>query len=225
MANLPGVIRRATPAAKGFDTAANLSPAAIAALAKQFQFCVRYVPWDTRSAGDLTSTEATNILQAGLALMPIYPYPGAGWQPDDASGLLGGKRAAAGAESLGFPKGVNLWMDLEGVAPGWPAASTIDHCNNWFDVVEAAGYVPGIYVGEPVNLTGEQLFSSLKFDHYWRSLSGATPDIPTRGYQMLQSAAEPIAGISIDSNVAQRDSLGGNAQWLVIAHEMPEAPA
>jgi hypothetical protein len=202
-----------------------LEPAVIAKLAQQFQFCARYVPWDNWSTGDLTSTEATNILQAGLALMPIYPYPGEGWEPDAASGILCGRRAAAGAQALGFPKNVNLWMDLEGIAPGWPSANTIDHCNNWFDAVDAAGYVPGIYVGEPVNLTGEQLFSSLKFDHYWRSLSGATPEIPTRGYQMLQSSAGPVAGISIDANVTQRDLLGGNAQWLVIAREMPEGPA
>jgi len=109
-------------------------------------------------------------------------------------------------------------MDLEGIAPDWPPQQTVDHCNSWFDVVEAAGYVPGIYVGEPVNLTGERLFSSLKFHHYWKSLSGATSDIPTRGYQMIQSGADPVAGISIDSNVAQRDLLGGNAQWLVIVH-------
>lgn len=218
MPDLPGVIRSATPGAKGFDTAVNLDSAAIAELAKQFQFCVRYVPWHNWTDGDLTFTEAVNILQSGLALMPVYPYPGPGWQPDEASGIVCGKRAVAGAETLGFPKNVNLWMDLEGIASDWSPQNTIAHCNNWFDVVEAAGYVPGIYVGEPINLSGEQLFSSLKFHHYWRSLSGATPPIPTRGYQMLQSAADPVAGIDIDSNVAQRDQLGGNAQWLVIVH-------
>lgn len=218
MLALPGVVRSATPTAKGFDCAVNLTVANIAALARQFQFCVRYVPWHNWTDGDLTYTEAINILQSGMALMPVYPYPGAGWQPDQASGIVCGKRAVAGAETLGFPPNVNLWMDLEGIADGWPAQNTIDHCNNWFDVVEAAGYVPGVYVGEPVNLTSEQLFSSLKFHHYWRSLSGATPDIPVRGYQMIQSAGGTVSGVSIDSNIVQRDLLGGNAQWLVIVH-------
>jgi hypothetical protein len=216
MPTLPGVIRSATPSAKGFDCAVNLTQTNVAQLAKQFQFCVRYIPWNNWTSGDLTFTEAISILQSGLALMPVYPYPDAGWQPDQSSGVLCGKRAVAGAETIGFPKNVNVWMDLEGIANGWPAQSTIDHCNSWFDVVEAAGYVPGLYVGEPVNLTGAQLFSSLKFHHYWRSLSGSTPDIPTRGYQMLQSAGGDVAGVSIDGNVTQRDLLGGNAQWLVV---------
>jgi len=65
------VIRSATPTAKGFDAAVNLDPAPIAELAKQFQFCLRYVPWHNWIDGDLTFTEAMNILQSGLALMPI----------------------------------------------------------------------------------------------------------------------------------------------------------
>ena len=216
MSTLPGVVRSATPAAKGFDCAVNLSQRNIAELVKQFQFCVRYIPWNTWQSGDLTVNEATDILQGGLALMPVYPYPGSGWQPNQSTGIRCGKIAVAGAETIGFPKNINVWMDFEGIADGWPAQDSIDHCNSWFDVVEAAGYLPGIYVGEPINLTGDQLFSSLKFHHYWRSLSGATPQIPTRGYQMIQSAGGTVAGVSIDSNVTQRDLLGGNAQWLVI---------
>lgn len=218
MATLPGIVSRATPGEKGFDAGVTLDPPAIAQLAKQFRFCLRYVPYDNWTQGDLTNAEATNIVRSGLALMPIYPYPGPGWQPDASSGVLHGRRAVAGAQAIGFPKDVNLWMDLEGIANGWPSQATIDHCNTWFDVVDSAGYVPGIYVGEPVNLTGEQLFSSLKFEHYWRSLSASTPDVPTRGYQMLQSASAPVAGVDIDANLTQRDLLGGNAQWLILAH-------
>jgi hypothetical protein len=213
---LPGIVRSATPIAKGFDCSVNLTQPNISELAEQFQFCVRYLPWHNWREGDLTYSEAMNILQSGLALMPVYPYPGSGWQPDRSSGVLCGTRAVAGAQVIGFPRNVNLWMDLEGIADGWPAQSTIDHCNNWFDVVEAAGYVPGLYVGVPVNLTGEQLFLSLKFHHYWKSLSESTPDIPTRGYQMVQSAGGDVAGVSVDLNVTRRDLLGGHAKWLVV---------
>jgi hypothetical protein len=218
MSSLPGVVRSATPGAKGFDASVNLSAASTSALAGQFSFCLRYVPFHGWTDGDLTFSEATAILQSGLALMPIYPYPGDDWQPDAASGSLHGSRAVAGAQALGFPAGVNLWMDLEGIASAWPSQSVIDHCNVWFDVVEASGYVPGVYVGMPCGLTGDQLFSALKFHHYWRSQSASTPDVPTRGYQMVQSLPATVDGIELDPDVTQRDLLGGNAQWLVLPH-------
>lgn len=218
MPTLMGSVRSATPGAQGFDASVNLSPSAVAALSGQFAFCLRYVPFDGWIDGDLTFDEAANILESGLALMPIYPYPGDNWQPNGASGVTHGRRAAANARALGFPDNVNLWMDLEGIADGWPVQSVIDHCNMWFDVVEAAGYVPGIYVGMPCGLTADQLFWALKFHHYWRSQSASTPDIPSRGYQMIQSMPTTVAGIEVDPDATRRDSLGGNAQWLVLAH-------
>ena len=223
MSTLLGSVRSATPGVQGFDTSVGLGPDKISALAQRYTFCLRFVPFDAWSTGDLTFDEAANILESGLALMPIYPcpYSTAIWKPDANSGKTHGRRAATNARATGFPDNVNLWLDLEGIAPDCPAQNVIDHCNNWYDVVESAGYVPGIYVGMPCGLSGDQLFSNLKFQHYWRSESGSTPDIPTRGFQMKQSLTitlpDPI-GIEIDPDVTLRDGLGGNAQWLVLAH-------
>jgi hypothetical protein len=215
-----GSVRSATPGAKGFDASVTLTSANIDSLSQQFAFCLRYVAFNNLVDGDLTFDEAANILEGGMALMPIYPCPFSTsvWKPDVDSGKLHGRRAADNARAVGFPDNVNLWMDLEGIADGWPAQNVIDHCNAWYDVVESAGYVPGIYVGMPCGLTGDQLFSNLKFQHYWRSLSGSTPDIPTRGYQMIQSGVGNQSGVDVDLDVTQRDQLGGNAQWLILAH-------
>jgi hypothetical protein len=218
MTLLPGSVNSATPGAQGFDASVNLAASDITLLAKTFTFCLRYVPYNAWTGGDVTYDEAKSILQAGLALMPIYPYPGSGWQPDGASGTVNGNRAISGARTAGFPDNMNLWMDLEGIADGWPAQSVIDHCNAWYDVVEAAGFVPGLYVGLPCGLTGDQLYSSLKFHHYWRSESTSSPAIPVRGYQVIPSLSTTPAdlGFEIDPDVTQRDNLGGNAQWLVV---------
>ncbi len=97
-----------------------------------------------------------------------------------------------------------------------PAAQPQDviaYCEAWYQAANAAGYVPGLYVGAGALLTGQQLYD-LSFQHYWQSAS-IVPDIPTRGYQLLQ-LWPPISinGVWIDLDVAQNDNLGGQAQWL-----------
>jgi hypothetical protein len=120
------------------------------------------------------------------------------------------------ARSIGLPDGVNIFLDLEGVPSTVSADDVIAYCNAWYDVVHGAGYVPGIYVGDSTQLSGGQLYNDLKMQHYWKSGSDV-PDIPTRGYQMVQSIPgnpPSIGSQTIDTNVTMTDRLGGNAQWL-----------
>ena len=69
----------------------------------------------------------------------------------------------------------------------------------------------------PCGLTGDQLHNALKFHSYWRSESASTPDIPVRGFQMIQSRGQTVDGLALDPDVTQRDLLGNDAQWLVFA--------
>src|SRR5262249_55997591 len=80
---------------------------------------------------------------------------------------------------------------------------------------EGGGYGTGIYVGANAVLTGDELYWRLKTKHYWRSGS-QVPDIPHRGYQMLQRivAGDVVAGIEIDRNVTRDDQLGDALLWL-----------
>jgi hypothetical protein len=215
---LPGEIEGALSFAPGFDS----DTVVTAAIAQQFfaqgyKFCVRYLTLlGPQAPGDLSTLEARNILNSGLALMPVQHVREAGWFPSQDLGQQDGEQAVANAEQVGFPPGVNIWCDLEGVDAGASARDVTDHCSAWFDAVNAAGYIPGLYVGADAILTGQQLYD-LPFQHYWRSLS-EVPDIPVRGYQLLQlSPSIGANGIGIDVDIAQDDNEGGQAQWLRIA--------
>jgi hypothetical protein len=194
--------------------------AAAAFVSDGYGFCIRYLSRaEAQGASDLTSSEALNILSAGLALSPVRHPRLSGWIPSRQLGSLDGSRAAQHAREIGFPHGPNIWCDLEGVLPSTPAQIVIDYCNAWFDAVLVAGYIPGVYVGFDAILDSGSLHERLKFSHYWKSLS-QVPDIAVRGYQMVQKDEHVAHGLSVDNNVTQIDKLGGALLWLA-----PRPPA
>ena len=220
MPTLPGVVRAAVSGARGFDAASPLDHATIAdALSKRFAFCLRYLRFaDHFRPGDLDNDEASRIVNAGLALMPIFAYPGDGWSPDGALGTKYGTRTVHGANEVGFPAGVSIWVDVEGVNGAPSSADVIAYVNAWSAVVAGAGFVPGIYVGANTQLTGAQLFNDLTLQHYWQSGS-EVPAIPVRGYQMIQTIPSPaptIGSVEVDLDTTHTDHSGGNAQWLTL---------
>jgi hypothetical protein len=168
---------------------------------------------------DLTADEAETILAAGLALMPVQHVLNPGWSPTQSLGAQYGANAAKFAQQIGFPPGVNVWCDLECVADKTDASDVIAYCNAWYAGVADAGYVPGLYVGYQPGLTGQQLYSDLKFQHYWAAynVDGVSNPKP-RGWQMIQSEGSgTIAGItteSYDADVTQTDGKGGAVLWL-----------
>jgi hypothetical protein len=201
----------------GFDTDAPLTRDSAAAFQSQgFQFCIRYLSRSVPQAeGDLSASEAQDILDAGLSLMAIQHVMDAGWVPTLELGTKFGAAAATNAQAAGFPQGVIVWLDLEGVGEGVGSDDVIAYCNAWFDAVTAGGYVPGVYVGADCVLSGDQLFWRLKTKHYWRSGS-SVPDIPHRGYQLVQRASDSdkVNGICIDRDLCMTDALGGTPIWL-----------
>ena len=212
--SLSGEIQSAISSVPGFDCDTTLS----ADLARQFfmqgyKFCFRYLSRGQMPSEDLTEQEAADILNSGLALMPVQHARKQGWFPTQTLGQQHGQEASANAETVGFPNRVNLWCDLEGVNRSTQAQDVIDYCKAWYEAVSAAGYIPGLYVGAEALLNGRQLYD-LPFQHYWRSQSQG-PDVPHRGYQVIQLGPSiQINGVRIDLDVALNDSKGGAAQWL-----------
>lgn len=208
-----GEVESASASVPGFDCNAVLS----AELAQQFfsqgyRFCVRYIA-HAQSSLNLSVEEATDILNSGLALMPVQHVRVPGWSPDQALGQQDGQEAVLIAQTIGFPAGVNVWCDLEGVNPAAQQQDVIAYCRAWHGVVRAAGFLPGLYVGAGALLTGRQLFD-LPFQHYWRS-SSSVPDIRIRGYQLVQfSPTIQLNGIPVDLDVALPDRRGDSARWL-----------
>lgn len=212
---LKGTVQKAPAGLKGFDADTVITEETAAKfVADGYTFCARYLSLGEESHSDLTPEEATTILNAGLALIPVQHVRMPGWKPDAQLGITTGVAAATNAHAVGFPKGVNVWLDLEGVAAGTAADDVIGYCNAWYNEVANAGYVPGIYVGADSVLTSGQLYADLKFAHYWKSES-RVPDVERRGYQLVQHF-EPnlVNGIGIDIDNTQNDNLGGQVLWL-----------
>jgi glycoside hydrolase-like protein len=211
--SLPGEVEGAIAAIPGFDCDKTISATAAQRFYSQgYRFCLRYLSRGPNSSQDLTEQEATDILNAGLALMPVQHVRDSGWSPNQALGQQDGQEAAANAQTVGFPDGVNVWCDLEGVIKSAQPQDVIDYCEAWYEAASAAGYIPGLYVGAGALLTGQQLYD-LSFQDYWRSASDV-PDIPNRSYQLFQfSPSIELNGISIDLDVPKTDKEGGAAQW------------
>lgn len=200
------------PPLQGFDTDNVLNEKMVLAfVSRHYGFCLRYLSHDKTTHGDLSADEALLIRKHGLGLMPVQHVRSYPWSPSGALGKEDGQFAVAHAQAVGVPPGVSVWMDLENVNLNTPAEAVIDYCKNWFLVVHGAGYSPGLYVGANCGLNGEQL-SQLPFQAYWKSIS-SVPDIPGRGYQMVQSiptrAVSSKLPIAIDSSYATTDNKGG----------------
>jgi hypothetical protein len=218
---LQGNIELAPPGLLGFDCASKLSRSLanqFASDSKDFRYCLRYLSLKTQDTNqDLSPQEAEDILDSGLALSPVQRVRRSPWDPTGSLGTTTGQNAANNAQLIGFPPGINVWLDLEGVRSGTSASNVIAYCNNWFDEVAAKNYVPGIYVGADAILTDTQL-ANLKFEHYWKSGS-IVPSIPGRGYQLIQTIPNPPLGelrhgIHIDLDKTQTDSQKDQVLWL-----------
>jgi Domain of unknown function (DUF1906) len=214
---LPGTVQPAPSGALGFDSDTAITAQVAQLFAGQgYAFCVRYLSLGRgQRRKDLSAAEGEAILGAGLALMAVQHVRTAGWSPAAAMGNNDGTNASFNASAIGFPAGVNVWCDLEGINAAVAAQDVIDYCNAWYAVVLAAGFVPGLYVGANAILTGQQLYD-LAFQHYWKSES-KVPAIPVRGYQMIQTLVPlPVNGIGIDQDVTQTGQQGGQALWLAV---------
>ncbi|HET6233290.1 MAG TPA: glycoside hydrolase domain-containing protein, partial [Longimicrobiaceae bacterium] len=213
--SLPGTVRKAPPGLMGFDTNHPLSDDAEV---KRFfdtghRFCLRYVGREVMTPHDLSAKEAVRILSGGLALMPVQHVQNEGWTPTPELGAKYGRNAARFVEELGFPEGVNVWLDLEGVAKGVPAPDVVAYCNNWYNSVSAAGFTPGIYVGWRPGLTGKQLYQKLRFQHYWGAYN-VDVTIPVRGWTLKQSVAHDGPGHEHQDDKTVTDGKGGRVLWL-----------
>jgi hypothetical protein len=191
--------------AVGVDLDTALTAASCAALimsdrpGPRISFVIRYL-------GDLTAAEGTVITDSGLALMAVS-HPRGGELSADL-GTTDGVNAVARAHNAALPLGIHLWLDLEAWS-GEPA-NAIAYVDAWAANVSAAGYLPGLYVGQSSgpNLTPAQLYATA-VEAYWHSIS-AVPDVATAGYMLVQLTPgdQILAGLEVDLDVVQRDRRG-----------------
>lgn len=142
---LEGTVQSASPGLLGFD--ANTVMSATTArkfYTDGFKFCLRYVSRGEEPSTDLSAQEANDILSAGLALMPVQHVRAGAWVPTAALGSQDGTAAGRNAEAVGFPRGTNVWCDLEQVKDGTPSTNVTGYCEAWFAAARQAGYLPGL---------------------------------------------------------------------------------
>src|SRR5260370_40302829 len=107
---LPGQVESAGPSVPGCDSDSII----VAEIARQFitagyKFCLRYISLDQEAPEDLSSQEAIDILNSGLALMPIQHVHRRGWLPTQDLGRRDGENAGANPRTVGFPAGLVSW--------------------------------------------------------------------------------------------------------------------
>jgi hypothetical protein len=206
------IVKQATPG-NGFDVDSPLSTdQAKDFVAAGYSFCVRYLPRTSGLVkGNLTMAEIVAIMDGGLALMAVQHVAPDNWQPNAALGQQYGQYAGQYASEIGLPNGMNIWLDLEMVAPG-SDQDVIDYCHNWFEQVKSHGYIPGLYVGWQTNLSDQQLYD-LPFENYWKGYN-CDQSIPTRGWQILQHPQKTLNSIPFDPNTLQADLKGSLPMWL-----------
>ena len=216
---LSGTVQSAPAGVKGFD--ANTVITADEAQSfwdAGFRFVLRYVGRTQMASHDLSAAEAEMLLSKGFAVMAVQHVLNPGWMPTAALGTEYGTNAATFTQQIGFPSGVNVWLDLEGVSPSAAASDVSAYCHAWYAAVAGAGYVPGVYIGWEPGLSGQELYD-LPFQHYWAAynVDGVSTPHP-RGYQLVQSSGSGNVGTLstdvYDVDETYMDDMGGQVLWL-----------
>ena len=212
---LQGTIQKALPGLSGFDLNQPITANEAAAFKEAgHSFCVRYIPRTSAlMTGNLSYEEAEVILASGLSLSAVQHVPLPNWMPTGALGAQYGAFAASYAKNtVGLPEGMVLWLDLESVSTAATPEDVIGYCTEWFNAIQEAGYIGGLYVGWQPGLDGPQLYN-LPFKHYWSAYNADFTPSP-RGYQLIQHTQKTLNGIAFDPNVTQTDNNGDSVIWI-----------
>lgn len=147
----------------------------------------------------------------GMGVVPVNESRAPGWIPTADMGASDAAASAARMAALGVPMdGLDDWCDVEGCG-GDPSA----YCAEWCATLthDGSGRVPKAYVGAGSLLTAERWYL-MRFRGYWHSCSASIPE-PKCGFQMVQlfPPNQPLAGTTVDYDVACRDYLSRAPTW------------
>ncbi len=212
---LAGKVIEVPAGTRGFDANSHISVFAASQFRMQgYRLAIRYVGRTKQNPQDLTTSEASGILGAGLGLNVVqHVHPDSektAWVPTPQMGKQYGAFAAQAAIDIGYKFGGSIWLDVEGVRAGTSHQDVISYSNYWLDQVGEAGYTPGCYVGFSSGLTPDEWYHRTRFQHFWGSYNLDADQRPSvRGLQMRQSLQQRLDGILFDPDTVQRDALGG----------------
>jgi hypothetical protein len=203
------------PGCRIVDTDNKMTAALVRQVLEQgFAGIVRYVPLPgVGAAADIDAAELELILNAGLGIYLVQHSRFEGWDPTKASGQTDATTAIQFAKMAGYLPKAHIFLDLEGILVGAPAAGPTTFANDWADTIVAAGFQAGCYVGFDVPLSPQQLFDLHKVNSYWSD--PGLRQVATRGFAVKQEAAIHIGGTSFDPDVVAPDELGDTPSWMI----------
>jgi hypothetical protein len=163
--------------------------------------------------GVINESRVWALLDAGLGFLPVTL---AGEYRDGAADEV------AQLKALGIPKGVTVFLDLEGKGAFQEEPELLkSQITGWAVAIAAAGYIPSLYVGVPQPLTSDELWK-LPVQRYWRG-QGSVRDRynqlaePTGcGWCITQMYPSHFKGnVWVDSNMIGQDYKGRTPVWAV----------
>jgi hypothetical protein len=211
----------------GIDTSVYVDPST-AGLFKLsgYQFVMRYLRRDIHvndkpdlsPPTSLSKEELRDLLGVGMKVGLVQFHNARGWRKlNGAYGAKIGAAAGTNAQLLNIPRGVTLFCDAEwewGEGETGPAAAdVIAYLTKWGELVKAAGYGCGLYVGAGTNLDGSQLYGLPYYTSYWRAAS-IVPHLSKRGYTMAQTLQTEVHGLAVDLNWSGLDAKGDRCRMV-----------
>ncbi len=118
------------------------------------------------------------------------------------SGSQRAQEAINAAESVNYPKGAYIFVDVESTGTA-TEQQMISWINSWSAAVQAAGYGAGVYFGVPQPVTAQDT-ASLLADRFWKSYSGTSITPVPRGVCVVQSGTNN----AMDTDTFTTDNLG-----------------
>ncbi len=179
-----------------------------------YRFCLRGFYTDhNKIQKNLNHEEVVNVLNSGMAIMPVQHINKLDWKPSAELARVHGEQVAKDAKALGMPAGLNLWCNITGLAGDVSIQDVIIYCNHWYDAVMEQGYVPALFVNPCLPLSGNQLFRYLNFKHFCRNHEQA-PHIPELGYELFRNSTINETGNRIVKYHLQLNQQGIGSTWL-----------
>jgi Domain of unknown function (DUF1906) len=202
------IVKKAIPG-QYFDIDSPLNETQAAEFAKAgYLGGIRYLPRASDLvAGNLSMAEIEIMLAAGLGISAVQHVSPNNWNPTAILGSQYGQYASQYAHEIGLPSGMHIWLDLEMVNTSATVADITAYCTNWFNAVQAGGFLGALYVGWQAGLNSHQLYINLPFKAYWKGYN-ADISVDTRGYMITQHPQQSLNGIFFDPNAIGPDDIG-----------------
>ena len=217
VAPLSGMLSTLEDGSIGFDCNQVLSYSQAKAFYDDgFRFVMRYVSRNTvQGTNDLTRNECEDIHRAGLAIGVVQHVSPEGWDASAMKGTDYGTNAARQVINLGFPAGMSVWCDLEGINPNDP--DSMAFASAWYHAVDSYNLNPGIYLGWHDLITGKQAYN-LPFKSYWSAYNLDGSQFPNpRGVQIRQASERVRHGVRYDPDTVSADKMG-DRPWFYLPH-------